>query len=104
MGSCTLCGTEYGAEVVRVLKLIENNDEGALRPAFCKVKNIVNRGVFSYCGIRGDSLVIGSAADIVELFGVNFFYRDFLFLCFSKDTDNSSAAAAARNENPVDSA
>ena len=84
-------GADDRAEVVGILQLVENDEEGRL-VLFLRVgEDVVERAVILGGGEGDDALMGSDAAEKVELGAVDLLDRDLLFPRLGEDADNSAA-------------
>ena len=73
MGPGALRRADDGAQVVGVLQLVAEDEEGGLAPLLGQLEQVLHRGVLLYGRHGHHPLVVGPAAEVVQLAGVGLF-------------------------------
>ena len=101
MGTGTLRSTDDRAKVMRIFKLVADNDKRILAALLCKFKNIVNRRIFMRGNVGGNTLVVSFGAKIIKLALVNLFNYNALFFAFGDYSSDRTAALSLCNKKGI---
>ena len=97
----TLRGTDDRAEIVGVLQLVENHEEGRLAALLRVGEDVLHRAVFLGGGKGDNALVRSAAAEEIQLGAVGFLDGNLLFARLGEDSHHRTAAVAARHQDLI---